>query len=201
MKRGNQEVREMWERSSRRDPARRRTSYTSHKRLLRSLPEQRRPPWPAVRGCRRAFSCLRPEPLAGRCSGSRCRLHPRGNQALRGTKAFHATKDCSGFTGLVGAYLHDQVLERQGNQGGLEDLLRPGRRARPRWTATSAIYVRRGSVATGHCLLASRPGSDCARSRTARERSPDSTARVRVTADSSIPELWHWDGTYSFNQG
>ena len=47
------------------------------------------------------------------------------NQAPRGTKAFHATKDCSGFTGLVGAYLHDQVLERQGAQGGLEDLLLP----------------------------------------------------------------------------
>ena len=27
-----------------------------------------------------------------------------GNQPLRGTQAFHATKDCSGFTGLVGAY-------------------------------------------------------------------------------------------------
>jgi len=26
-------------------------------------------------------------------------------------------------------------------------------------------------------------------------------ARVRVTADSSIPNLWHWDGTYSFDQG
>ena len=26
------------------------------------------------------------------------------NQAPRGTQEFHATKDCSGFTGLVGAY-------------------------------------------------------------------------------------------------
>ena len=26
------------------------------------------------------------------------------NQAPRGTKAFHATKDCSGFTGVVGSF-------------------------------------------------------------------------------------------------
>ena len=41
--------------------------------------------------------------LAGRYSGSRCRLHPPESGAPK-TKAFHATKDCSGHTGLVGAF-------------------------------------------------------------------------------------------------
>ena len=84
--------------------------------------------------------------------------------------------------GLLGVHrarrrlLHDQVLERQGAQGGLQDLLRPGGgsdRAGQRHR-----HLREAGQRRNRPLLPSvtRPGSDCARCRTARERSPGSVS-------------------------
>ena len=88
-------------RSSGTDPPRRRTSYESHKLLLRSFHEQRRlDGWPygvakGVRARGWRASC----PLSGSSIG---RLL-RDPSAVR-TKALHVTKDCSGYVGVAGNF-------------------------------------------------------------------------------------------------
>ena len=57
-------------------------------------------------------------------------------RAPRATKAFHATKDCSGFTGLVGAYCTIRSSNVKALKAGSK-IFYFQRPARPRWTATS----------------------------------------------------------------
>ena len=109
--------------------------------------------------------------------------------------------------GLLGLHrarrrlLHDQVPERQGAQGGLEDLLRPGRLGKTALDSDIVIYVRRGTVATGHCFLRSATGDGLCTISDGTGTLAGFQLRVRVTADSSVPKLLHWDGTYSFSRG
>ena len=63
------------------------------------------------------------------------------------------------------------------------------------------IYVGRGSVATGHCLLRFATGVGLCTISDGTGKLAGFRLRVRVTADTSIPKLWHWDGTYSFSRG
>jgi hypothetical protein len=122
------------------------------------------------------------------------------NQAARGTKPFHATKDCSGFTGLVGAF----CTIRSSNVKALKAGSRIFYFQRASTTALDSdivIYVGPGSVATGHCLLRLASGIGLCTLSDGTGTLAGFHARVRVTADSSIPKLWHWDGTYSFSQG
>ena len=115
------------------------------------------------------------------------------------TKAFHATKDCSGFTGLVGAF----CTVRSSNV----KALKVGSRifyfqlaSKTALDSDTAIYAGRGSVAAGHCLLRFATGVGLCTISDGTGALAGFRARVRVTADSSIPKLWHWDGTYSFEQ-
>jgi hypothetical protein len=119
------------------------------------------------------------------------------NQAFRGTQAFHGTKDCSGFTGLVGAYCTIRSSNVKAVKVGSKIFYFQvaGKTA---LDSDIVIYVGRGTVATGHCFLGSAKPGLCTIS--------DGTGklagfhlRVRVTPDSSIPKLFHWDGTYGFN--
>jgi hypothetical protein len=122
------------------------------------------------------------------------------NQAPRGTKAFHATKDCSGFTGLVGAY----CTIRSSNVKALEvgsKIFYFQQASKTALDSDTVIYVRRGTVATGHCLLRSATGVGLCTTSDGTGTLAGFHLRVRVTADSSIPKLWHWDGTYSFSRG
>lgn len=115
-------------------------------------------------------------------------------------KAFHATKDCSGFTGTVGGYCTIRTSNVKA--------LTPGSKifyvkaaSKDALDSDILIYVKRGTAATGHCLLHLASGiGQCTLS--------DGTGalsgfhlRVRVTADKSVQKLWHWDGTYSFGKG
>ena len=122
------------------------------------------------------------------------------NQALRGTKAFHATKDCSGFTGLVGAFCTFRSSNVKALKVGSKIFYFQvaGKTA---LDSDIVIYVGRGTVATGHCLLRFATGVGLCTISDGTGTLAGFHARVRVTADSSIPKLWHWDGTYSFNQG
>ena len=106
---------------------RRRTSYAPHKRLLRSFPEQRRPRWSAVRDCRRAFSGSRPESSCWPLSGSPYRLHPPRTRRPE-NEGIPRDEGLLGVQGRRRQLLHDQVLERQGTPGRLEDLLSAGGR-------------------------------------------------------------------------
>ena len=113
------------------------------------------------------------------------------NQAPRETKAFHGTKDCSGFTGLVGAFCTFRSSNVKAVKAGSR-IFYFQLASKTALDSDIVIYVGPGTVATGHCLLRFANGVGlCA----------GFQARLRVTADSSIPKLWHWDGTYSFRQG
>lgn len=122
------------------------------------------------------------------------------NQALRGTQAFHGTKDCSGFTGLVGAFCtfrsSNVTAVKVGSKIFYFQLA--GKTA---LDSDIVIYVGPRTVATGHCLLRFATGVGLCTISDGTGTLAGFHARVRVTADSSIPKLWHWDGTYGFNQG
>ena len=116
------------------------------------------------------------------------------------TKAFHATKDCSGFTGLVGAYctIRSSNVEALKVGSKIFYVQVAGKTA---LDSDTVIYVKRGSVATGHCLLRFATGVGLCTISDGTGTLAGLNLRVRVTASSSIPKLWHWDGTYSFNRG
>jgi len=122
------------------------------------------------------------------------------NRSPGATRAFHATKDCSGFTGLAGAF----CTVRSSNV----EAIKPGSKifyfqvaGKTALDSDMALYVGPGSVATGHCLLRFATGTGLCTMANGTGALAGFHARVRVTADTSIPQLWHWDGTYGFNQG
>ena len=122
------------------------------------------------------------------------------NQAPRGTKAFHATKDCSGFTGLVGAYCTIRSSNVKALKVGSK-IFYFQVASKTALNSDMVIYVERGSVATGHCLLHFATGVGLCTISDGTGTLAGFHLRVRVTADASIPELWHWDGTYNFSRG
>jgi hypothetical protein len=122
------------------------------------------------------------------------------NQAPRGTKAFHATKDCSGFTGLVGAYCTIRSSNVKALKVGSK-IFYVQVAGKTALDSDTVIYVKRGSVATGHCLLRFATGVGLCTISDGTGTLAGFRLRVRVTASSSIPKLWHMDGTYSFNRG
>lgn len=122
------------------------------------------------------------------------------SQAPGGTKAFHATKDCSGFTGLVGAYCTIRSSNVKALKVGSK-IFYVQEAGKTALDSDAVIYVKRGSVATGHCLLRHATGVGLCSMSDGTGTLAGLRLRVRVRASSSIPGLWHWDGTYSFNRG
>ena len=122
------------------------------------------------------------------------------SQAPQGTKALHATKDCSGFTGLVGAYCTIRSSNVKALKVGSR-IFYVQEAGKTALDSDTVIYVKRGSVATGHCLLRFATGVGLCTISDGTGTLAGFRLRVRVTASSSIPKLWHWDGTYSFNRG
>jgi hypothetical protein len=122
-----------------------------------------------------------------------------GNQ-VRGTKAFHATKDCSGFNGLVGAY----CTVRSSNVKALKvgsKIFYFQQAGKTALDSDTVLYAGPGNVAIGHCFLRFANGVGLCTMSDGTGTLAGLRLRVRVTADSSISKLWHWDGTYSFGQG
>jgi hypothetical protein len=122
------------------------------------------------------------------------------SQTPQGAKAFHATKDCSGFTGLVGAYCTIRSSNVKALKVGSK-IFYVQQAGKTALDSDTFIYVKRGSVAAGHCLLRFAPGVGLCTFSDGTGPLAGFRLRVRVTASSSIPKLWHWDGTYSFNRG
>jgi hypothetical protein len=153
-----------------------------------------RPGWPAnvLVGAAAAFSFAAVAFSASAASSE--------SRSPRITKAFHATKDCSGFTGLVGAYctIRSSNVEALKVGSKIFYVQVAGKTA---LDSDTVIYVKRGSVATGHCLLRFATGAGLCTISDGTGTLAGLRLRVRVTASSSIPKLWHWDGTYSFNRG
>ena len=121
------------------------------------------------------------------------------NRSPQATKAFHATKDCSGATGLAGGFCTFRSSNVKAVKVGSKIFYfqMAGKTA---LDSDTAIYAGRGTVATGHCLLRFATGVGLCTISDGTGALAGFHARVRVTADSSIPKLWHWDGTYSFEQ-
>jgi hypothetical protein len=122
------------------------------------------------------------------------------NQSSRVTRAFHATKDCSGFTGLLGAYCTIRSSNVKALKVGSK-IFYVQEAGQTALDSDTVIYVKRGSVATGHCLLRSATGVGLCTISDGTGTLAGFRLRVRVRASSSIPKLFHWDGTYSFNRG
>ena len=118
----------------------------------------------------------------------------------RTTKAFHATKDCSGFTGLVGAYCTIRSSNVKALKVGSK-IFYVQVAGKTALDSDTVIYVTRGSVATGHCFLRHATGVGLCTMSDGTGTLAGFRLRVRVTADRSIPALFHWDGTYSFSRG
>ena len=115
------------------------------------------------------------------------------------TKAFHATKDCSGFTGLVGAYCTIRSSNVKALKVGSK-IFYTQVAGKTALDSDTVIYVGRGSVATGHCFLRHATGVGLCTMSDGTGTLAGFRLRVRVTADASIPGLYHWDGTYSFSR-
>jgi hypothetical protein len=122
------------------------------------------------------------------------------NQASRETKAFHVTKDCSGFTGLVGAYctIRSSTVKALKVGSKIFYVQVAGKTA---LDSDTVIYVKQGTVATGHCFLRHATGAGLCTISDGTGKLAGFNARMRVKADPSIPGLYHWDGTYSFSRG
>jgi hypothetical protein len=122
------------------------------------------------------------------------------NQALQGTQAFRGTKDCSGFTGLVGAFCTFRSSNVKAIKVGSKIFYfqTAGKTA---LDSDIVIYVGPGTVATGHCLLRFATGVGLCTISDGTGTLAGFHARIRVTADGSIPKLWRLNGTYGFNRG
>ena len=121
-------------------------------------------------------------------------------RAPRATKAFHLTKDCSGNTHLAGGFCTIRSSNVKALKSGSQIFyLQAGTKAGT--NSDTAIYAGPGNIAAGHCHLVYATATGLCTISDGTGTLAGLQARVRVTADSSIPDLWHWDGTYSFNNG
>jgi hypothetical protein len=118
---------------------------------------------------------------------------------VQGTKPLHATKDCSGFTGKIGGFCTIRSSNVKALKAGSRIFYfqQAGKAA---LDSDIVIYAGPGSVTTGHCLLHLASGVGLCTLSDGTGTLAGFRARVRVTADHTVPNLWHWDGTYSFGK-
>jgi hypothetical protein len=111
--------------------------------------------------------------------------------------AFHATKDCSGIGAGYCSFRSTNVKALKAGSkifylgGGNTSAL----------DSDIVIYVGPGTVAAGHCFLRYATGIGLCTVTDGTGALAGFHLRVRVTADRSIPKLYHWDGTYGFSGG
>ena len=122
------------------------------------------------------------------------------NQAPRQTKAFHATKDCSGYSGKAGAYCTIRSSNVKAIKVGAK-LIYFQADTKTGTDSDMVIYVGPGTVATGHCLIHLKTSLGLCTISDGTGALAGFHLRVRVSADHTVPNLWHWDGTYSFSSG
>ncbi len=122
------------------------------------------------------------------------------NRTLRTTKPFHVTKDCSGYVGVAGNFCTIRSSNVKALKVGSKIFyMQAG--GKTALNSDTAIYAGPGNIAAGHCLLRFATGVGLCTISDGTGTLAGFHARVRVTHDSSISDLWHWDGTYSFSNG
>ena len=122
------------------------------------------------------------------------------NQVPHGTMAFHATKDCSGFKGVAGNFCTIRSSNVKALKVGSKIFYLQGC-CKAALNSDTAIYAGPGNIAAGHCVLHYATGVGLCTISDGTGTLAGFQARVRVTHDSSISDLWHWNGTYSFGNG
>jgi hypothetical protein len=123
------------------------------------------------------------------------------NQAPRLAKPFHLTKECSGFPGTTpGGYCTIRSSNVKAIKVGSKIFyFQPDTK-----TGTNSdmvIYAGRGTVATGHCDVASATGLGLCTISDGTGALAGFHMRVHVSPDKTVPNLWRWDGTYGFGRG
>ena len=117
----------------------------------------------------------------------------------RRTKAFHATKDCSGDPGKAGFFCTFKSSNVKAIKPGSKIFyFQPAGKAS--LNADTVVYAGRSNIAAGHCLLRFATGRGLCTLSDGTGTLTGFHARVRVSADKTTANLWHWDGTYSFNR-
>jgi hypothetical protein len=121
-------------------------------------------------------------------------------RAPRATTPLHVTKDCSGTRGVAGNFCTIRSSNVKALKVGSKIFyLQPS--GKTALNSDTAIYAGPGNIAAGHCLLRFATGVGLCTFSDGTGTLAGFHARARVTADRSIPSLWHWDGTYSFSNG
>jgi hypothetical protein len=121
-------------------------------------------------------------------------------RAPRATKALHATKDCSGFKGVAGNFCTIRSSNVKALKVGSK-IFYLQQCCKAELNSDTAIYAGPGNIAAGHCFLDYKTGTGLCTISDGTGTLAGLHARIRVTTDSSIPDLYHWDGTYSFSNG
>jgi hypothetical protein len=122
------------------------------------------------------------------------------DRAAQPTRSLHATKDCSGVKGVAGNFCTIRTSNLKALKVGSKIFYLQSC-CKTELNSDTAIYAGPGALAAGHCVLHFATGTGLCTFSDGTGALAGFQARVRVTADSSIPSLWHWDGTYSFNHG
>ena len=122
------------------------------------------------------------------------------NQALRQAKPFHATKDCSGYSGKAGAYCTIRSSNVKAITVGSKIIYFQADTYRGT-DSDIVIYVGPGTVATGHCRIPNGVKVGLCTVSDGTGALAGFHMRVRVTEDHKVPNLYHWDGTYGFGIG
>jgi hypothetical protein len=118
----------------------------------------------------------------------------------QGTKPFHLTKDCSGDQGVAGDFCTIRSSNVKALKAGSKIFYMQAD-TKTELNSDTAIYAGPGNIAAGHCLLRFSTGTGLCTISDGTGTLAGLHARVRVTHDPSISDLWHWDGTYSFSKG
>lgn len=113
------------------------------------------------------------------------------------SRALRATKDCSGATGRAGFFCTIRSSNVKAIKVGARIFYFQDNRPAS-LDSDVVLYAGRGNTAAGHCFLRFSTGRGLCTFSDGTGTLAGFNARIRVSADNRIPNLYHWKGTYSF---
>jgi hypothetical protein len=114
-------------------------------------------------------------------------------------RALKMTKDCSGSTGRAGFFCTIRSSNVKPIKAGARIFYFQANRP-TQLNSDVVLYAGRGNTAAGHCVLHFATGRGLCTFSDGTGTLAGFKARARVSADSKIPNLFHWEGTYSFSR-
>jgi hypothetical protein len=115
------------------------------------------------------------------------------------TRPLKAKKDCSGATGRVGFFCTIRASNVKAIKVGARIFYFQAN-TRTQVNSDVVLYAGRGNTATGHCLLRYATGRGLCTFSDGTGTLAGFKARINVSPDSTTPNLFHWEGTYSFRR-